>query len=127
MPRMKALSINGESREIVARNVRALMDEANFRQIDLAKRAHLAQRTISYMLNPDTAVGSSTLESVAKVAAAFKLPTWVLCFDMPADMLRLEEFTRLADLANTYLALPPDSRSQVDRSIEAEKRISQAT
>lgn len=72
------------AREIVAKNVKRLMREtpALKTQAALGKAAGLEQRTIGYLVNPiGDGPKSPKLDTVERVAHAFRLEAWMLLID----------------------------------------------
>lgn len=67
-------------REILARNLQTLMSKsADMRsQTALAKRAAIAQKTVSNYLSPASYVGAPSLDKVEALARAFGIETWQL-------------------------------------------------
>lgn len=69
------------ARWIVANNVRRLMEGSATlnTQAKVAVRAGIKQRTVGYLLDPETTdMASPKLDTVEKVARAFELEPWVL-------------------------------------------------
>ena len=72
------------ARQVLAHNLRSLMKRTPDldTQEKLAKRAGVAQTSVSQILRPDnTAAKSPKLDQVEKIAFAFGLATWQLLLD----------------------------------------------
>jgi hypothetical protein len=82
------------ARQIVAANVKRLMQRSALNTQDkLGKAAGLKQRTIGYLLDPETTdMKSPKLDTVEKVARAFGLEPWVLLVDPKKFGQELSDF-----------------------------------
>ena len=112
--------MDGKTRRAVAANVKLLMEAAGWNQTQLAEKSGVAQRTISNLLRPET--GSSTIETVAAVAAALGTEAWVLMLDDITPELARSPALRI--LVDNYLHASPDGKRALDRIGEAEAAYS---
>jgi transcriptional regulator with XRE-family HTH domain len=109
------------TRETLARNLRALMDEAKWNQVELSKRSGISQRQISNILRQET---GCSIEHADAIAKAFGLQGWHLI--MPT--LRREiETGALARLVDRYAQASVEGRAAIDRVAELESRYSANT
>lgn len=108
------------ARVIVARNLARLMEESATlnTQEKVGKKAGVKQRTVGYLLNPNsTDMKSPKLDTVEKVARAFGLEPWVLLADPEKFGKELAQFlqrpvtteARLAELGREPLPEKPST------------------
>jgi PTS system nitrogen regulatory IIA component len=110
--------MDSKTRLAIARNVKALREGAALSQSQLAHRAGIAQTVISYLENP--AGKSPTVETLAAIASALRVPPWVLLLtDVPTDPRILADLDRLAA---TYLRIGNEGRKTLNTIAEAEAR-----
>lgn len=115
------------ARVIVARNLARLMEGSATlnTQEKVGKKAGVKQRTVGYLLNPNsTDMKSPKLDTVEKVARAFGLEPWVLLADPERFGKELAQFlqrpvttdARLAELGQPPLTeQPPTVRGKRGR------------
>lgn len=112
------------TRETIARNLRMLMESSNppLNQVELAKRAGVAQKSVSNMLDPSRpGVSAGTLDKLERVAAAFGLTAWHLLIPtLPED---LKECHRISDLVADYIVTPKTSRDLIYHTAERERKL----
>jgi transcriptional regulator with XRE-family HTH domain len=113
--------LTDEARHIVARNLRALRAAADMSQEALARRAGISQRAVS---NAERAEQSPTLDTLAALAKAFRVPTFALFLDSP-DIV--EQAPRIGKIVHLYQQLAADGRAQVARVAETEARYQATT
>lgn len=102
-----------KTRSILARNLRYLMDEADFSEHRLAKKAGMGQKTINNILRQRS---SLTTDKLTDLARAFQMDSWMLLLpDLP--ILR-KELNGLRDLMGLYARSAPEGR-QLIRQIAA--------
>lgn len=103
----------------VAENVRRLMEAHQWSQMTLAVRAKVSQKTISDLLNfGRTSNKSPTMTTIARIAAAFGCPPWLLQVpEMPLDLLQNQ---RVPKLVENYRDGTERGRENVDRIAESE-------
>lgn len=104
----------GETSELnmnLARNLRALMDERGWKQMDLARKCGVAQTAISLYLDPGrrkpSATGkkpSATLAQVEMLAAAFGVEPWILL--RPMSEAKLRAYAKLEEAAQELSTAP---------------------
>lgn len=111
--------IDSDAIKGLADNVRRLMEIDGLSQQKLAKRAGLAQRTVSDLLSYGrTSSKSPTLSTIEKIAASFDVPTWLIQVPhLPDDLLRSHRLSRLVE---NYVEAPERGRENVDRIAESE-------
>jgi transcriptional regulator with XRE-family HTH domain len=64
-----------QTRQILARNVRILMEMRDWNQHDLQRKAHVSQKTVSNVVNGRQ---STQIDVIEKLAAAFKVEPFQL-------------------------------------------------
>jgi len=116
--------IKTTARQIVAKNLRRLMEGSTTlnTQDKVGKKAGVKQRTVGYLLDPETTdMKSPKLETVEKVARAFGLEPWVLLADPDTFGKEMAHYlhrpavpdARLAELGPTPLTdKPPTVRGR---------------
>jgi transcriptional regulator with XRE-family HTH domain len=105
--------------EAVAKNLRRLMDAHKMTQPTLAKKAGVAQRTISNILNATNEPG---IEKINKIARVFGLHGWQLQMpNLPDDMLTDGRVTRVID---ALTRATPEGREMIERLAEREAHYS---
>lgn len=84
---LQALSMAKKStRDNLVANVRWLMSETGWTQVELAERSGVSQTAISKVLRGDMV---PTIEFAEKLASAFGLSGWhIIMPDLPGDLLR---------------------------------------
>ncbi len=113
-----------QAREILAKNIKRLMDHNNPRltQTDLAKKSGVSQRTISNLLRPDAEI-SPTLANVEAVAQSFGLALWhLLVPDLPDDLLTSRSIEKVLDC---YKEATSEGRATIERIAQGEMRYRQ--
>lgn len=105
----------------LADNVRKLMDAENFSQTDLARKAEIAQKTVSDLLGYGrTQQKAPTLRTIEAIARALQVPVWVLLIpDLPLELLRSAQF---ANLVLDYRAATASGRDSIERIARGEAR-----
>lgn len=106
------------TRESLARNLKALMDEAGWNQVELSKRSGVSQRQISNILRQET---GCSIEHADALGKAFGLQGWHLI--MPTLSRDLSTGT-LAKLVDRYASASSEGRAAIDRVAELESRYS---
>jgi transcriptional regulator with XRE-family HTH domain len=81
------------------------MDQRSWTQVETAKRAHVDQKVISYILRKQKTPG---LDVVDKIAAAFGLNLWHLI--MPTLIDDLSGPTSIKDLFEDFVASDPEGK-----------------
>lgn len=127
----------------VAENIRELMDAKGLNQPLLAKRADVAQKTVSNFLRPaqrkDSSKGrepSGTLTNLGKIANALEVPAWQLT--RPTNKAERELYTRIEEAYRTLLesaraqqaqqpeqAEPPDT-VQATKPTEKQRKLAES-
>lgn len=108
-------SSNSKLREIVASNLRALMDKREWSQTDLAKKSKVSQRHLSNMLNRKTGASFETLHAVG---SAFGIPGWLLMVErLSVDLL---DSQKVPLLVASYRDAGPDGQELVTRLADRE-------
>ena len=106
------------TRETLARNLRLLMSEAGWNQVELSKRSGVSQRQISNILSSNT---GCSVEHADALARAFGLQGWHLI--MPALRKELQAGAVVL-LIDRYAQASTEGRSAIDRVAELESRYS---
>jgi transcriptional regulator with XRE-family HTH domain len=107
--------------EILARNVRLLMDHYNLTQTELHNKTEVSQRSISNLLRPGS-IGSITSETIEKIADYFQLEYYHLLIpEIPLEELLTK---RVEKLVTCYNQSTQDGRENVTRIAENEMRYS---
>lgn len=102
-----------KARYVVAKNLKRLMGGSTTlnTQTKVAERAGVKQRTVGYLLDPETTdMKSPNLETVEKVARAFGLETWHMLIDPDTFGNELSRFLQRPPVPDARLAelgLPP--------------------
>jgi transcriptional regulator with XRE-family HTH domain len=105
--------------EAVAKNLRRLMAMRGLTQPQLAKKAGVAQRTISNILSASNEPG---IEKINKIARVFGLQGWQLQMpNIPDDMLSGAVVTRVID---ALTRATPEGREMIERLAEREAHYS---
>lgn len=104
-----------DAKAIVARNVRAIMEEMDWTQKDLQARSGVAQKTISNIVR----TGSTTTGRLDAIAMAVGLPGWAL---MITPFPGIQHVRGLAEVAALYLACDEEGKRQIARVASAEAR-----
>jgi len=103
------------TRETLARNLRVLMDRAEWSQRDLAAQSKVSQRQISNILSMTTSCSVETAEALAK---PFGLQGWHLVLpNLPVDLV---QSTSIARLVSAYIAAQGPSRAFMDSLADRE-------
>ncbi len=114
--------MQSDSNQILADNLRRLMDAGGDSQMEVAKRGGLAQRSVSnvltYGVKHDT---SPTVRTVDGLARAFKLHTWLLF--LPHLSVELAKSGELEDLLTAYLHSSDEGRRNIKRIADGEARF----
>ena len=118
-----------KARYAVARNLKRLMEgsAALSTQTRVAERAGVKQRTVGYLLDPETTdMQSPKLDTVEKVARAFGLEAWHMLIDPDTFGSELSRFLQRPPVPDGRLAelgLPPSRNApQAVRGKEKGKR-----
>lgn len=115
-----AMSRRTPSAQIVAANVRQLMDHHGLSQAELGRRAGVAQTLLSGLLSRDAAAKNPTCATIDKLATYFKLAPWQLLVPgMSLDLLQNDE---LSSVLESYAKAPVLGRQTILRVAEAEAR-----
>ena len=102
------------TKDTLANNLRALMDERQWNQVELSKRSGVSQRQISNILRRET---GCSIEHAEALAQAFGLEGWHLI--MPT--LRRDLKTgAVAKLISNYAEATDAGRAAIDRVAELE-------
>jgi transcriptional regulator with XRE-family HTH domain len=105
--------------EAVAKNLQRLMELRGLTQPQLARRAGVAQRTISNILSARNEPG---IEKINKIAKVFGLQGWQLQMpNIPEDMLTDGRMTRVID---ALTRATPEGREMIERLAEREAHYS---
>jgi transcriptional regulator with XRE-family HTH domain len=105
--------------EAVAKNLAKLMDAHRLTQQQLAKKADVAQRTISNILNASNEPG---IEKINKIARVFGLEGWQLQMpNIPDDMLMSGVVHKVMD---ALTQATPEGREMIGRLAEREAHYS---
>lgn len=67
---LRAMDTHLQTRQILARNVRILMEMRDWNQHDLQRKAHVSQKTVSNVVNGRQ---STQIDVIEKLAAAFRV------------------------------------------------------
>jgi len=111
MPRRAELS----TKEVIARNLRALMERHDVNQVKLSKLSGVSQRHISAILRAESEAG---VEKLNKLARPFGLKGWQLQVpDLPVDLLDSDVIEKLL---NALRDLSPEGREHLAQSAERE-------
>lgn len=102
--------------EIVAQNVRALMKENDFTQMDVAGRCGVSQKTVSNILN---AAHSVQANNVARVAWALDVPAWSLY--VPNAWNETMTGQQLVEACTTWLTLTSSGRTVIEAFLRHER------
>ena len=108
--------------EILARNVKILMNHYDMTQDDIEKKTGVSQRTISNVINPGS-VGSITTKTIEKIADYFGLEYWHLLI----PNISIDELVskRIEKVVVCYTQSEPAGRENIARISENEVRYSQ--
>jgi transcriptional regulator with XRE-family HTH domain len=107
--------------EVLARNLRLLMDHYQLGQKELEKKSKVSQRTISNVLRPGS-IDSITSETIEKLADYFQLEYYHLLIpDIPLEELLSK---RIEKVIECYSQMSSDGRENVERIAENEMRYS---
>lgn len=102
----------------LANNVRRLMDDKEWSQRALAKRAGVSQRAVGYILNyRDVNDRHATLETIEAIASAFGVAAWQLL--VPGLELDLLRGQRPARLLNAFNRCDDEVRAIIENNIAA--------
>lgn len=104
-----------QPRQVLARNVRFLMDRQGFSEAELAKRSGVSQKTINNILNQR--VGSS-LERAEAIAKVFSLPLWQLTLPELPD--RFDSLGDMELVFSSWLNASDDGRKLIRMVAERE-------
>lgn len=105
-----------ETRITLAKNLKYLMDRNGWKQVEMAQKAGVSQRSISNLLHPET--HSPVLETVEAVAKAFGLNLWHLI--MPTLIEDLESDTSIRKLFDAYEKADAPGRKLIQQVAERE-------
>lgn len=75
MPAMSHRTGQSESRAILSRNLRFLMDQHGMVERDFETKAKVAQKTVNLILNKNSA---ATIDTMERIASMFRLEVWQL-------------------------------------------------
>ena len=104
-------------REIVARNLRALMDSEGVSEHWVADKSGVSQKAINKILKCESSPG---IETIDKVAKAFGLHGWQLQLQtFAADVMNSPDMQKLLE---NYVAASPESRQYINRIAEKESQ-----
>ena len=97
------------------------MRTPRWKQIELAKKAGVSQRTVSNMLRgADQQINGATLDRVDAVAKVFGLRSWHLI--MPGLPDDLEQASIMSEVINGYIMADDEGRDLIHRIAEREGR-----
>ena len=114
------MKMDKNTKNILARNVRLLMEHREMRQKQLEIKSGVNQKTISNIINPNATKNGATLENIAAVAKAFNLEAWhLLVPDQPIEVLASKSMEKLV---NNYAKVDSGGRKNLDRISENEVR-----
>jgi len=106
------------TKEWLASNLRALMEDREYTQVALARKAGLDQKTISNIINPDRNEYTPTLAVVEAIAGVFDVPVYQILIDeLPLDLLKNHQIHKLVD---SYKMTGKEGRRNVSRVAERE-------
>jgi len=93
------LAMGTDATSVLAENVRRLYLDLGWSQVELARRAGLAQKTVNDLLNYGRTVKKTpTLATVESIAAAFGISPWHLQIpDLPLDLLKGQRVDKLVE------------------------------
>lgn len=120
--------MNSDARRAVARNVARLRQAAKpsgWTQEYLAKRAGVAQRTISNIEkldHPDRQDYSPTLDVLQRIASVWGLSAWHLMLPLPDDLLQSQQIEKLVEC---FISVGKEGRENIARIAENEVRYHQ--
>lgn len=100
------------SRLIIARNIRALRAHHDWSQVELARKAGVAQRTISNLENKD-AETTPTTDRVEAVARVFGLELYQIAMPLPLELL--VDMGRMKNLIDDYAHTAPSERQTIEQ------------
>lgn len=106
------------SRIALAKNVKRLREIAGLTQMELAKKAGIAQTAISYIENEEGK--SPSIETIERVADALGVPHWTLC--IPSDDVSRDSMNAAGKVLSVFLHARPDGRAQFHRVADIESR-----
>lgn len=106
------------ARRALASNVKRLRLAKGWSQVQLARKAGVAQTAISYIEKPDGK--SPSMETLESVAAAFGIPYWAL--SIPNLDISPAELIDAGFVLETFIHAPHDGKQQIRRIAEAEAR-----
>lgn len=98
-----------DTRRVLARNLRALMDQRGWDQGTVAKHSGVSQKTVSNMLRME---GSPRVESVQRVAEAFEIQGW--------QLIAATIDTSLKHLLDAWVDASDEGRAHILRVAERE-------
>lgn len=109
----------------LADNVRRLMAAQGWSHTELAKRAGISQRAVSYLINyKDAQDRHPTTGTIERIAEAFGLQVWQLMIpSLPLELLQSQRFSKLIE---NYRDAPETGRRQVERIAESEVKYAVA-
>jgi len=108
-----------KTNEVIAENVRRLMESQRLKQTDLAKKTDVSQRTISNILNPSDE-RSTTTESLEKIATYFGLQAFHLMIEnLPIDKQTARTIDRMI---SCYISTTDEGKEAFKRVTELESR-----
>ena len=106
------------TRETLARNLAALMEQAGWNQVELSRRSGVSQRQISNILRQES---GCSVEHAEALARAFGLSGWHLIMPTLRQDLQVGA---LALLIDRYAQASSEGRTAIDRVAELESRYS---
>lgn len=103
------------TREVLARNLKILMERRDWKQKRLEKESGVSQRHISSLLNQQQ---DCTTDKLSLLGDAFKIPPWLLLVpNLPPDIL---DSKRIRELIDHYVNAGPKGQDFIDRAAERE-------
>lgn len=105
--------------DVLATNLRALMDAHDIKKPELHKRSGVSQRMIAYILSKQR---TATVETVEDLARVFGLAAWELL--MPD--LQPTKIDKVEGLVRNYLQASDSGREYLDRVAEHEAKYRNA-
>lgn len=125
------LGMGTDATSALAGNVRRLILDLGWSQVELARRAGLAQKTVNDLLNYGrTAKKTPTLATIEAISAAFDISPWHLQIpDLPLDLLKgrrvdklVENFRDASDMGRENVLRIAESEVRYQVVVESDKK-----
>lgn len=108
---------NRPAQEVLARNIRGLMDLRHWKERELANKSGVSQKTINNILHCRAA---TTMKNMDAIAGAFGLQGWQLLLpEIPVDIIANHS---LAEIIDFYARSSTEGRKNIHRIAENEAR-----